>query len=322
MNSVAEALTGWRQAAALGQDVRMVVGDLTDQFGQPVENPICLALQERTTETMLFRRVLLLQRDHEVVAIDHTVSLLADASGRVTGAALVFRDISHLIEGDKEWVKGAFHTLRTPLTMVLGYAEFLESYGLDEMPQAVSNPVRHIAGHARAMSTIVNDMMLAIETRAGQRVRTMVQVDTLVSSALEEFAPIAAERGLELKGQIEDRVPAVFGDGSGLEWVIDQLLDNAVMRTPTGGCVAVSLKREANGLHLAVRGTGVRTPEMHTRCECDRPSSADDSAQRWTNVPRIGLSLVRSIVSDSSGRVDFNGMSGGGSEFHVYLPVT
>ncbi|MCJ7738208.1 MAG: ATP-binding protein, partial [Anaerolineae bacterium] len=363
LNSAAEELTGWCQDPALSQSVRTVFGDLWDQSGQSVENPIYLALEGRRVEATP-ARVLYLLRDSATVTIDHTVSLLRDYSGRIVGAVLVCRDVTDLIgvetcsgiaaEGSStpgfdqprrkvtagaacrrgvaagcveetdsmadRLIDNVSHTLRAPLTMILGYAELLESNRFGELPQAISDPIRSIAGYARAMSTVVDEMTLSIETEAGQRVCTMVQVDDLVSSAIEALRPEAVDKGLELRSHIDDLVPAVSVDEHGLRWAIDHLLGNAIKHTPKDGQVIVSLKRETTYLHLVVRDTGVGIPEMQMKHVFDQ-FPIGDSPQRRSSGLSLGLALVRDVVCSSGGYVDFDSVVWEGSVFHVYLPI-
>ena len=93
MNGVAQALTGWSQADALGQLLTDVFRIVHEDTREPVENPAIRALQTRTI-IRLANHTVLLARDGGVHPIDDSAAPIRDESGATVGAVLVFRDVS------------------------------------------------------------------------------------------------------------------------------------------------------------------------------------------------------------------------------------
>ncbi len=103
MNPVAEALTGWSQSDALGRDVTDVfrsfsegtptVAPHTDQTCEETEDIVARSLLDRTT-VELPARTILRSRDGRSIAIGASASPIQDGGGGVTGAVLVFRDVT------------------------------------------------------------------------------------------------------------------------------------------------------------------------------------------------------------------------------------
>jgi PAS domain S-box-containing protein len=93
MNAVAESLTGWSSAEALGQDITSIFRIVNEDTRQPVESPVERSLREGAV-VGLANHTLLIGRDGSERAIDDSGAPIRDSQGRVSGVVLVFRDIS------------------------------------------------------------------------------------------------------------------------------------------------------------------------------------------------------------------------------------
>ena len=93
MNRVAESLTGWAQAEALGRSLTDIFQILNEESRQPVENPALRAL-DAVTIVGLANHTILIAKDGTEWPIDDSAAPIRDEQGEVLGAVLVFRDIS------------------------------------------------------------------------------------------------------------------------------------------------------------------------------------------------------------------------------------
>jgi PAS domain S-box-containing protein len=93
INPVAEALTGWPHAEALGQPIQRIFRIVDERTLQPTDDPTARALREGTV-VGLANHTLLIRRDGSFVPIDDSGAPIHNADGRIVGAVLVFRDIA------------------------------------------------------------------------------------------------------------------------------------------------------------------------------------------------------------------------------------
>jgi len=93
MNPIAESLTGWPQAEALGRDIATVFNVVNEETHRRVENPVTKALREGEI-VELANHMLLIARDGSEIPIDDSAAPIQDDQGQVTGVVLVFRDVS------------------------------------------------------------------------------------------------------------------------------------------------------------------------------------------------------------------------------------
>jgi PAS domain S-box-containing protein len=99
MNGVAEKLTGWTQADALGRALPEVFKIVNDRTRQPVDNPALRALRDGTV-VGLANHTVLISRDGTERPIDESAAPIREDAGNIFGAVLVFRDISQRREND------------------------------------------------------------------------------------------------------------------------------------------------------------------------------------------------------------------------------
>src|SRR5688572_3098061 len=93
MNRVAESLTGWAQAEALGRSLTDVFQIINEESRQPVENPALRALSA-VTIVGLTNHTILIAKDGTEWPIEDSAAPIRGELGEVLGAVLVFRDIS------------------------------------------------------------------------------------------------------------------------------------------------------------------------------------------------------------------------------------
>jgi PAS domain S-box-containing protein len=93
LNAVAESMTGWTSAEAVGKPLREVFVILNEQTRQPAENPVYRVLHEGVVAG-LANHTILVARDGREIPIDDSAAPIRTADGRIAGAVIVFRDVT------------------------------------------------------------------------------------------------------------------------------------------------------------------------------------------------------------------------------------
>jgi signal transduction histidine kinase len=265
-------------------------------------------------------RMLELLADQAAIAI-HNARLHQQVRRHADELAAALAQQEELDRLKGEFVQNVSHELRSPLALILGYAEMLDSGELGGLRPGQQKPVSIIARRAQMLSDLVEDITLILEAEARPLEREEVALNEVARTALEDFRVVADQAGLTLRAEIADRLPPVSGSLIYLRRVLDNLLSNAVKFTPAGGTITVRVWQEGDEIALEVRDTGIGIPPDRLERVFERFYQVDGSARRKYGGVGLGLALVKEIVELHGGRVVVESQLDEGSAFVVTLPV-
>ena len=114
INPVAEQLTGWRLEDAMGKPVEEVFRAFHEETCEPLENPLSSSIR-RLRASKSVRPMLLIRRDGNELYVESTAAPIRDGNGQVSGAVLVFHDVSESRELNRKLSYHASHDLLTGL---------------------------------------------------------------------------------------------------------------------------------------------------------------------------------------------------------------
>lgn len=207
------------------------------------------------------------------------------------------------------------HELKSPLSIMLALCARLEQSGRLEDDDAAD--VARIRANAYTMLRRVQDLMLVarLEHAEPQLEAAMVDVAAIVRTSAEGFAELAAQRELDLRVAVPERLPAV-ADEEKLISVVSNLVANAIRHAPAGGVVRCSLSTAPGRLLLQVADNGAGVA----------PDQRALIFQRYRRDARsggtgLGLAIVGEIVALHGGSVAVADAPEGGALFTVELPL-
>jgi signal transduction histidine kinase len=116
-------------------------------------------------------------------------------------------------------------------------------------------------------------------------------------------------------------MPPVRGDAGRLRDVIQNLLDNAVQYTPTGGRIVVSAKAMNGDVVFEVADNGIGIPQADLERIFERFYRVDDARSREIGGTGLGLAIAKHIVEAHTGRIWVESTVGEGSSFHFSIPI-
>jgi signal transduction histidine kinase len=242
-----------------------------------------------------------------------------DAIDELTG---LFNAMLDKIEGLVAAMRGALdnvsHDLRTPLTRLRGTAEMALASppDRDRYREALADCVEE----SDRVLVMLDTLMDISEAESGtlHLHRVPVRLADTVARAMDLYRDVAESKGVALTAHASADL-VVTADGTRLEQVAANLIDNAVKYTPAGGRVDVEGLRQGDRALLRVRDTGIGIRADELPRIWDRLFRGDTSrAERGLG---LGLSLVRAVVEAHGGTVEVASKPGHGSTFTVALPM-
>lgn len=229
------------------------------------------------------------------------LSFLAFLGASVLLSKWAVKPVDLAWKGQRQFVADASHELKTPLTVILTNAEFLQNdeYTAQDKLRFSEN----IIVMARKMRSLTERLLDLARMDGGQTQTAFAKIDVskIVNSALLPFEPIFFEKGLRLESQIEEGI-AVNGDAEQLSQAVSILLDNAQKYSKEAGRTNVTLARRNNRCLLCVANEG------EPLCAADlknifRRFYRVDQARVGDGSFGLGLSIAQSIVQRHKGRI-------------------
>lgn len=230
--------------------------------------------------------------------------------------------LSELNQMKANFVSNISHELRTPLTHIKGYIELLISESLG----AITDEQRHALSVSQRAASKLEDMiedliMFSLASRGELSVKLhQVDIRRLVSLAVKSANNKAEDRGVKLQAKFADSIPWVQADPEKIGWVVNQLLDNAIKFTSSGGSVTVSLTEEgANLVNVSIADTGIGIPQNRMQEIFEPFHQLDGSSTRHYGGAGLGLALVRQIIEAHGSLLEVKSLEGKGATFQFPL---
>jgi signal transduction histidine kinase len=232
--------------------------------------------------------------------------------------------VSELSQLKANFVSNISHELRTPLTHIKGYVELLVTESLGSITDEQRHALQVSQQSTGRLETLIDDLILfSLASRGELSIQhEIVDLRRLVNLSTKACASKAEERTVSLNVIIDEDVPHVQADPQKIAWVLNQLLDNGIKFTPSGGRVVITVQREGENLVIvSVTDTGIGIPSNRFNDIFEPFHQLDGSSTRRYGGTGLGLSLVRQIIEAHGSMIEVQSIEGRGSTFKFPLLV-
>jgi two-component system phosphate regulon sensor histidine kinase PhoR len=236
---------------------------------------------------------------------------------------LITRDITERAKLDamrSDFVANVSHEIRTPVTVIGGFAETLLTLELDAAQRR--EYLASILDQSRTMQRLVDDLLTisSLESDTQPLDDEPVAVASLLERLVAEARGISADRH-ELT-LVLDGPRSVLASPGELESAVRNLLTNAIRYTPEGGRIAVDWRVQDTEGRISVRDTGIGIPPEHLPRLAERFYRVDRGRSRATGGTGLGLAIAKRIMARHQGQLRFDSAPGRGSTFVLCLPAS
>ena len=241
------------------------------------------------------------------------------------GAVVVASDISQLRRLEsvrQEFVANASHELKTPLASIKACVETLLDGALDD-PEHRIGFLNSIEEQADRLDRIVRDMLSLTRVETGGEkfdIRPM-PVAELVAACTERHRQTAERRLMRLVAEPPAEPVFVLADAEAFDEILDNLLDNALKYTNSGGTISVRWRADRQWCYVEVEDSGIGIPQNHLPRIFERFYRVDRARSRELGGTGLGLSIVKHLVQQLSGVVSVTSKLGKGTIFTIQLKL-
>jgi signal transduction histidine kinase len=261
---------------------------------------------------------------------------------RTEELARLNRDLAKLDKKKSDFVAIAAHELKTPLTLIQGYAEMLAEGDVQNLPgDALKRQVSGIVKGTDRLRTIIEaiiDVSL-IDTEVLALNLEMTSLINMLELARADLIEAATERRQTIHVGDFSQLPYIEADALRLYQVFVNIIGNAVKYTPDGGRIDIMARQLTSDddrptfveVVVADTGVGIDLEEQERIFDkfyrVEGPELHSSSKTRFMGAgPGLGLTIAKGIVEAHGGRIwvespGYDPVHCPGSHFHILLPV-
>ncbi len=305
----------------LGIPRRLLLGKPLPQAGEKHTAPL---LEKCHDLLRLSQQKLTLLTDSIALGEDSKtyLDLIAAPKSQHVGAILVIQDKSSqhkVLEMGKDFVANASHELRTPITIIKGFAETL--HDLPELPkEMVGDITEKIVRNCQRMDNLIKNLLMLADIENIPESR--FQACDLVA-LLESCRHVVLTVYEDAEITIENSEETVIGDADPdvLELAIINLLDNAAKYSTAPARINVKVSRLGEEGVITISDQGIGIPAKDVEHIFERFYTVDKARSRRHGGAGLGLSLVKTIIDKHQGSISVISTLGEGTIFTITLPL-
>jgi two-component system phosphate regulon sensor histidine kinase PhoR len=224
----------------------------------------------------------------------------------------------------QDFVANVSHELKTPLSIIKAYVETLLEGGAAEDPEARQPFLEKIADQTERLHSLILDLLSLARIESGNEVFEFraVPLEPVITACLERYRARAESKNqvLQAIAPETDRDVTAWADEEAVSEMLDNLVDNALKYTPSGGHIGVHWQVRRDQVAVVVEDTGIGIPEQDLPRIFERFYRVDKARSRELGGTGLGLAIVKHLAQSMHGSVRATSQLGQGSTFTVLLP--
>lgn len=218
-----------------------------------------------------------------------------------------------------KFIRNVEHQLRTPLAVMLGYADMLHNGDLGHLTFEQQQATCALVTNAYKLRTLVDRICVLLEIEGHTWLSDAIALNDIVANVVEDKNALVAQAGLKIEAHLAQEAPLVSGSRQHLRQAIDCLLESALRITPPAGRVTVRVYPQAEWIccDVITIGSEIVEEEMATPNGSCQP---EKSASCRSDEGKLGLAVARAVAEAHSGQFEAVSHPDLGSRLTIRLP--
>jgi signal transduction histidine kinase len=242
---------------------------------------------------------------------------------RTAALQRAYEKLTELSKLKENFVSNISHELRTPLTHLKGYLDLMLSNDFGPITLEQKNALDVMDRATERLGRLIDDLILFSTSESGN-IHLQIQSFDLVpqvNAVIEQNSAQARHKNIHLWLNEQNEPPKVKGDPERIQWVINQLVDNAIKFTEKDGEVCIRLTRGEKDVLITVLDTGIGIDSSKLEEIFEPFHQLDGSSTRRQGGTGLGLALVKKIVEAHNSKIEVQSTPEKGSRFEFRLKV-
>jgi len=220
----------------------------------------------------------------------------------------------------RDFVVNVSHELKTPIGALLLLSEAVMSARYE--PKSVAKFAASMQREAERLSNLVQEIidLSRLQVNDPLTKAVLVEIDDVIADAVDRSRTSAQASDITLVSGGSAGL-AVLGDREQLTKALRNLIDNAIVYSPSKTKVAIGVRADNDIVEINVTDQGIGIPENALERVFERFYRIDPARSRATGGTGLGLSIVKHVVANHGGEVKVWSVEGSGSTFTLRLPL-
>jgi signal transduction histidine kinase len=253
------------------------------------------------------------------VAVENAI-LYAELQERAKTLQTAYDELAKIDQLKDELVQNISHELRTPLAFIKGYIDLLLEGELGDVTEQQQRSLEIVSNKTTQLTHLVKGILTLQSPTANLLKIESISPTLLVSRAMAAAIPATQQADIDLVSDFPPDLPNVEVDTAQITQVLDNLLNNAIKFSPSGGTITVRLAEEETMIRVQVSDTGIGIPPEKIDRIFERFFQVDGSSTRRFGGAGLGLAICKQIVNAHGGKIEVRSVSGEGSTFSFTIP--
>lgn len=264
----------------------------------------------------------LVEGTHKLAAGDFSTRVTATGSDELGRLGQDFNQLASTLERNqqmrRDFMADISHELRTPLAVLRGELEAIQDGVRKFTPESVAS----LQAEVGTLTKLVDDLHQLSMSDEGALAyqKTSVDIISLLEMAAGAFRERFASRGLSIRLKLPESA-TVFGDRDRLMQLFNNLLENSLRYTDSGGQLHISAEKSAHSLTLAFADSAPGVTDDQLAMLCERFYRTEGSRNRASGGSGLGLAICVNIVAAHGGTLSAGHSPFGGVSIKVELPL-
>lgn len=218
----------------------------------------------------------------------------------------------------------ASHELRTPMTVIKGYTDFLLSDSFGPLNKKQKDFTHYIQESTNDLLMLVNDMLDLSKIESGEMEfqYEKIEMKKCIIFFEQSFAMECLNRDIRFEIVVGENIPKyIIWDSQKIRLVMTNLIGNSMKFTPAGGSIVVSIFHVKGALEIEIHDTGIGIEKKYLENIFDKFFQAKNHLKKEYKGTGLGLSIVKKIIEKMDGSVSVKSKLGKGTTFTIKLPI-
>ena len=225
-----------------------------------------------------------------------------------------------VLEQHEEFMATLTHDLKNPLIGANRILELLAEQALGKVSIEQAKILLQLRDSNKLLLSMIQNLIEVYKFEKNAKAVCLENTNLykIVTSCIDDIAPIAENREIEIVPELQDNIKDVLVDATAIRRVLQNLLDNALKFTPAGGKIRLTLKALNGTVIIEITDTGPGISQEEQKLLFQRFSQGQ-LGRKYTPGTGLGLFLCKQIVDAHQGKITCLSAEGTGTTFRIEL---